>query len=165
MTVISAQVTKNTKDNGATVTLTVADGAIDVTVERPMTITGVKGYNGSFTEITAFTTTVALKDNKKPYYINSVFDKTTKNTIHLNFNEQIQGTMTVRVTQYTQTGNVPIEFSNSVTVNGTSVDITLTSPPMNNTNLWINILDNKITDISGNPAVPMQTQIGVVALY
>jgi hypothetical protein len=162
VTILSAQVTKNTKDNGATVVLTVADGSIDITVERPISITGVMGYNGSYAAITSFTSTVELKDNKKPYYIDpAAFDKVSKNVIQLNFNEPIQGTMTVKVTQF---GSIPIEYTNTVTVQGNSVYINLSTIPVNNSYLRIDVLTNNITDLSGNAAT-MTTTLGVMASY
>ncbi|MBH1939276.1 hypothetical protein I5677_00045 [Mobilitalea sibirica] len=161
--ILTAQVTKNTKDNGATVLLTVADGSIDVTVERPVSISGVKGYNGSFSEIVEYTTTVELKDNKKPIMIDQpVFDKNAMNVIRLNFNEPIQGDMDVKVTQI---GTYPIEYTSTVSVSGNSVYITLGSVPGNNTYLRIEILENNITDMSGNQSANIQTQLGVMVSY
>lgn len=148
VTVISAQVTNNTSDNGATVLLTVLDGSIAETVERPVIITGVKGYNGSYSEIIEFTKLVELKDNKKPYYIEpAVYDKTTLNTVKLNFNEQIKGSLTVKVIQM---GTTPVELANTVIINGNTAYITLSSIPVNGTYLKIEVLSNNITDMSGN---------------
>jgi hypothetical protein len=161
-TIISARVTKNTSDNGATVLLTVADGSIDVTVERPVTVTGVRGYNGSYSAITTFTKSVELKDNKKPYYIDAVFDKTSKNIIRLNFSEQIKGNLLVKVTQI---GTVAIDFSNTVTISGNSAYINLTNIPMNGAYLKIDIINNAITDLSGNSTNAMTTTMGVMASY
>lgn len=161
--IISAQLTNNTSENGATVILTVLDGSIDVSVERPITISGIRGYNGSYSEMLEYTTSVDLKDNKKPYYIDTpVFNKTT-NSIQLSFNEQIQGTLYVRVTQ-TVAGSTSIEIPNTVTIAGNSAVINLHSTPANGTYLRIEILSNNITDLSGNVST-MQSQTGVVALY
>lgn len=163
VTIISAQVTKNTSDNGSTVLLTVADESIAVTVERPITISGIKGYNGSFDVMEPYTTTIELKDNKKPIYLEPVvYDKTAKNIIRLNFNEAIKGTMLVKVTQLG--GVVPREFTATVSVVGNSVVITLDSIPENNTYLRIDVLDNKITDVNGNQST-IPTTLGVLATY
>jgi hypothetical protein len=162
VTIISAQVKNNTTDSGSTVLLTVADGSIDVTVERPITITGIKGYNGSYTAITSYSSMVLLKDNKKPYFINpAVFDKLARNIIQLNFSEQIQGTLTVKVTQLT--GGIVI--TNTVSVSGNSAYINLDFMPTANAYLKIEVITNKITDLSGNPASAMSTTLGVVAAY
>ena len=161
--ILSAEVTKNTNNNGATVLLTVADGSINVSVEWPITIRGLKGYNGSFTEITSFTQMVELKDNKKPTFLDpAVFDKTMMNAVKLNFSEPITGTMTVKVTQI---GTFPIDIPNTVTVSGNTAIITLGSIPANGTYLRIDIIDNKITDMSGNQVSSMQTQLGVLVSY
>lgn len=163
VTILSAQVSKNTKNNGATVILTVADGSITVTVERPIAITGVKGYNGSFTAIEAFNQMVMLKDNQKPTLLGSaVFDKTTLNTIKLNFSEAIAGTMTVKVTQI---GTYPVEIPNTVSVSGSTAIITLGSIPTNGAYLRIDVIDNKITDTNGNQVSAMPTQLGALVSY
>jgi hypothetical protein len=163
VTILSARVTKNTSDNGATVLLTVAEGSIDVTVERPITVTGVKGYNGSYTAITTYTKTVELKDNKKPYFIDTVFDKTAKNVIKLNFSEQIKGNLTVKVTQIS--GTVPVDFNNTVTISGNSAYINLTIIPSNGAYLKIDIINSTITDLSGNTTGTMTSTMGVIASY
>jgi hypothetical protein len=162
VSVISAQVVKNTSDGGATVLLTVAEGSINVTVERPITITGLKGYNGNYTAMASFATTVQLRDNKKPTYVAPpVFDKTTKDRIQLNFSEQIEGTLVVRVTQL-NTGYV---IDNTVTVSGNSAYIKLGFVPATGTYVKIEILTNNITDLSGNASTAMPSSIGVVLTY
>ncbi|MGB4659291.1 MAG: hypothetical protein WBI07_08930 [Mobilitalea sp.] len=149
VTIISAVVTKNTSETGATVRLTVADGTINVTVDRPLTIKGVKGYNGSYSAITSFTKSIALKDNAKPIFIAPlVFDTTSKNTIRMNFNEAIQGTLTVKVTQIGST--VATEYPNTVNISGNIAYINLTTIPANGTYLKVEIVSNAITDLSGN---------------
>lgn len=164
--IVSAQVTKNTKDNGATVMLTVVDGSIDVTVERPITIVGLRGYNGSFSEMTAYTTMVELKDNKRPFYIAPpIYDKNSLNVIQLNFSEAIQGTMRVKVTEIGTNGNGSYDISNSVSIIGNSVYITLNNIPARGAYLKIDILENNITDLNGNQVLGMNPQIGVAAVY
>ena len=162
--IISVDLYKNTNNNGATVILTVADGSIDVTIERPVTISGIMGYNGALTAMSSHTTNVELKDNKRPMLLGTPeYDKSAMNIIRLNFNEAIEGTMVVKVTQFVQ--NYPIEYANIVTVSGNSVVITLSNVPERNTNLMINILDNDIRDVSGNMALPINPQLGVLAAY
>jgi len=106
---------------------------------------------------------VYLKDNKKPYYMTTIFDKNKLNEVRIRFSEEITGSMTVRVT--TQTGAYSYEIGNTVTVSGTDVIITLSSTPDRNALLRIEILDNKIKDLSGNETAPMNTQLMVVAQY
>lgn len=162
VSVVSAQVVKNTADTGATVLLTVADGSINVTVERPITITGIKGYNGNYTAMSPYTTTVQLRDNKKPTFLApAVFDKTTKDRVQLNFSEQIQGTLVVRVTQL----NTGFVIDNTVTISGTSAFIKLGYIPPTGTYVKIDILTNNITDVSGNVSSAMASSYGVVITY
>ena len=164
VTVLSAKVVKNTNESGATVVLTVADGSIDITIERPIKISGVTSYSGTFTPITNFESVVLLKDNKKPYYISPpVFDKNNPYEIRLRFSEEITGSMTVKVTQ--PVGSYNYEIGNTVTTSGNDVIITLNGQPSNNTYLRIDILDNKIVDVSGNQVSPMNNQLGLVVMY
>lgn len=166
VTILSAVVTNNTKDNGATVMLTVADESIDITLERPITIRGVKGYNGSYAAIENYTTMVELKDNKKPKLLEvAKYDRNNPTTLKLMFDEAIQGTMRVKVTQVNSQLNVSYEISNTVQVEGNAVIINLTSIPMTNSYLRIEVLENKITDKSGNQSAPISTQLGVAASY
>jgi hypothetical protein len=95
VTISSAYVSKNSKENGATVVLTVPDGAIDYTVDRLVIISGVMGYGGSYSAISSFTTNVTLKENKRPQYSGISY---TNGTIQLRFSEEIKGSMTVKLT-------------------------------------------------------------------
>jgi len=160
--IIKAELTVNTT-TGSTVVLTVADGSIEQEVARKINITGLMGYNNSYTAITAYSSTIVLKDNKKPYYIDPpIFDATAKN-IRLNFSEAIKGTITFKVTQYI--GSTPVEIYNTVTVNGSTATISLTSTPIVNSMIRIEVLTNAITDLSGNSVSPMPTQLQVYAIY
>jgi hypothetical protein len=163
VTILSARLTKNTKNEGATVVLTIADGSISVTLERPLRISGVTSYSGTYAPITDFERMVLLKDNVKPFFIApAIFDAAKANEIRLTFSEEITGTMVVKVTQ---TGIYNSEIGNFVTVSGNSVIITLTNIPVQNSYLRIDILENNITDLSGNQSVAMLPSYGVVAAY
>lgn len=163
VTIISAKVTKNTKNEGATVVLTVADGSIEISLDRPIKISGVKSYSGTYGPISDFSTTVFLKDNKKPYFINYIYDKTKPNEIRLRFSEDIAGTMFVRVTN--QSGAYSIEIGNTITVSGSDVIITLSGTPINGSLLKVDIIENKITDLSGNETTAMNTQFFIGVSY
>lgn len=163
VTIINAKVVKNTKNDGATVVLTVADGSIEISLERPIKISGVKSYSGVYGPITDFSTTVYLKDNKKPYYIKVEFDKNKLNVVRLKFSEEITGSMTVKVIN--QTGSYSYEIGNTVTVSGTDVVITLNSVPENKSLLKFEILENNIKDLSGNETAAMNTVLNVVVSY
>lgn len=163
VTILSAAITKNNKTNGATVVLTVADGSIDITLERPITIKGVKGYNGSYSEMETFPAQmVELKDNKKPTLLgNPEYDRQALNVIKLNFSEEMKGTLSVRVTQM---GTTPIEIPNVVTMSGKTVTLTLGFIPNTGSLLRIDILGNNLTDVSGNQ-VAMSPQYSVYVTH
>lgn len=163
VTITSAQVINNTNESGATVVLTVVEGSIDITIERPIKISRVTSYSGTYTPISSFETIVSLRDNKKPYYISYEYDRSKTNEIRLNFNEEIKGTMRVKVTQISNTLNY--ELGNTVTISGSKVIITLNTQPVNNSLIKIEILENAITDASGNLPSPMSTQIHVPVNY
>lgn len=163
VTILSAKLEKNTKNEGSTVVLTVAEGSINITLERPLIINGVTGYSGNYAPLTDHRVNVLLKDNMKPYFISPpVYDKNKLNEIRLTFSEEITGSMIVKVTQL---GNYNFEIGNTVTVSGTNVVITLNSVPDRNTPLKINIIENKIVDLSGNQSTPMNSEHVVVAAY
>jgi hypothetical protein len=150
--IVSAQVTKNTANNGATVLLTVAEGSINVTVERPVIINNVVGYNNSYTPIIGFQKMVLLKDNMKPSLAGTTpvqFDSAARNIIRLNFTEQVTGSLTVKVTSV---ANPFIVYFNTVSISGNSAIINLGNIPSNGENLRIEILNNAVTDESGNLA-------------
>lgn len=149
VTIASARVIKNTNETGATVVLTIADGSIDYTVERQITIRGVMGYNGSYTAITNFTTSLTLKENKKPYFMNAIYDRSTQ-TIQMRFSEEIKGTMTVRVTELNTGTEVPC----SIMVSGSNVILNPSYIPPSGTGLRIQVLTNNITDMSDNACTP-----------
>ncbi len=151
VSILSAKLTNNAADSGATVLLTVADGAIDASVERPVRINGVLGYNSSYSAITDFSRNVMLKDNKKPSLMGGapVFDKTARNIIQLNFNEQVTGTLVVKVTT---TSNTPYTIGNTVTVSGNTASIILDSTPAQGTGIKIDVVTNSLIDDSGNLA-------------
>ncbi len=161
LNVLSADLKENIS-TGATVVLTVSN--IDYQVERPMTITGVKGFNNSYAPITLYSTTVTLKETTRPELQGApVFDATSRSSIRLNFSEAVQGTMTVRVTQ--AYGSANIEIGNTVTVSGSTAIINLSSIPTANNWIKIDILTSTITDLNGNPIVPMTSSMMVLPVY
>ena len=163
VTILSARLEKNTKNEGATVVLTIADGTIDITLERPLIINGVTSYSGNYAPLTDYRTQVLLKDNTKPYFTGTPkFDKNSPTEIRLTFSEEITGSMIVNITQIGNYNNV---MGNTVTISGTDVVITLNSLPPQNAPLRIDIIDNKIVDVSGNQSAAMNTQYVVMAAY
>lgn len=160
VTVLSATLNSNT-DAGAIVELKVK--SIDATVERPITISGVRGYNNSFNTITSYTVSVLLKENVSPYYMDPpTFDSTSKNIVKLIFSEQIQGSIVATVTQVY--GSTSITISNTATINGNCVYLNLGSVPTNGSYLKIDIVLSNLTDLAGNKATIPAT-LGVAATY
>jgi hypothetical protein len=162
VTILSATVNDNTMENGAMVVLRVKDGSIDVSVERPITITGVMGYNGSYTPISAYTTIVDLKENKAPVVTSVTFDKANPNIVKITFNEAIQGTISANITQIG--GSYNRLFGNVASVEGNSIIFTLDSIPDNRAGLRIDIVTHNITDLNGNKATLKSTYF-VTAAY
>ena len=148
----AAELKINASDLGATVVLTVADGAITISTPRPITIAGVKGHNNYYTAITAYTRTIDLKENLRPSYQNATYNRTT-NSVILNFSEQITGSMTFKVTQTLVAGQVPIDYTGSITVTGNTVVLNLTGIPVNNYMLKVDIITTNIKDLTGNTAI------------
>lgn len=163
VTIIKAELTKNTSDTGATVTLTMAPDSVAVTVARPVTITGVRGYNNSYGPIKGFSTSLEVKENKKPSYSGISFDTTLKNAIKINFDEAIQGTMTVQVTQIS--GSYTAVVPNTVSISGNTATITLTNVIPSGSYLKVDILTNNITDMAGNASRAMASTLGVATSY
>ncbi len=162
VTIISADLYKNTTSNGATVILTLADNSIDVTIERPVRINGVMGYNNSYTPIIGFEKLVLLKDNTKPRLAGGpVFDTVTKNIIKLNFNEQITGNLVVKVTM---ANNPLVVLSQSVTVSGNTASIVLSAPVANGTSMKVEVVSNSLVDASGNAAT-LDPAYFIAAIY
>jgi hypothetical protein len=148
--ILSADLYKNTTNDGATVILTLVENSIDVTIERPVKISGVMGYNSSFTPIVGFSQMVPLKDTKKPRLVsNPIFDTVTKSSIKLTFDEPITGSLTVRVSL---ANNSLVTLSQTVTISGNTANILISEYVSKGTGLKIEILNNAITDSNGNPA-------------
>lgn len=160
--VLNAKVEKNTAETGARVVLTIADDSIEATLERPVTIVNVQGYNGSYAPMTSYTTNVLFKENKKPVYTGITYDKTSLRRIILTFNEDLTGTATFKVTQILN--SYSSEITNTVTVSGKNVYIDLASVPSTGTYLKIEVTSNSLADTSGNQAT-LQSTLGVVASY
>jgi hypothetical protein len=160
VSIIKAELKTNSAE-GATVILTVQDSSIKETVARPLTISGVRGYNNAYGPIISFSTSIELKENCKPTFVNAVYDTVSKNAIRMNFDEQIKGTLTVRVFQTLTSGQV-IEIPNSVIITNNYAYINLGTVLPVNTLLTISVVDSTsaITDMSGNrtilpPSIPV----------
>jgi hypothetical protein len=132
--------------NGATIRLALGKGTITTTGDRKMSVSGLKGFNGSSSEMAGYSTQIKLIENKDPELKSIKYDSTSKNVIVLTFTEQIKGSMSVTV-QERSTG---YSIGNTVTVSGDTVSITLGSIPNDGTYLQIYVHDNSITDLNDN---------------
>lgn len=163
--ITSVALLENTVETGATVVLTLAQDAVEYNnLNYKLIISGIKGYNNSYSAISNYECQLSLKENKKPSYKNSVFDKTTPSVIKLNFSEAVKGTMSVKAIQYY--GGSPYEILvSSVEISGTTVTINLSSPPLNNSTVYVNIVSYDIKDLNGNSVARMPDQIRVEINY
>lgn len=163
--IVSAVVQSNS-DNGAAVILTVADGTIDVTVERQLKISGVMGYNGMYTAITDFKQMISLNDNKKPTFLNSTFDTASRNSVRLNFSEAIQGSLIVNAQIMYNGSTVWVPLSNTITINGNIAYVQLTGASIpSGSYIRIDIVSNNLADTSGNAVFFSTSTVGTPVPY
>ena len=158
-TVEEVKLIRNDSD-GATVRLTLKKGSIKSSGNRKVAVSGIKGYNGSYSEMKSYYVQVNLIENVDPQLKSVVFDKETKNSINLKFTEEIKGSMTVTVKERS-TGNM---VGGTAAVSGDTVTITLFGTPNDGTYLDIYIQQNFITDLSGNEST-LSPVIKVFANY
>lgn len=133
-------------EDGAIIQIILAKGSVTSNGKRTIRISGIKGFNGSYTEMDSYTTNLNLVENTDPQLKNIVYDSTAKDTINLVFTENIKGSISVNV-QERYSG---YSIGNTVTILGDTASIKLDSIPADGTHLVIYILDNKITDLNGN---------------
>ncbi|HKL98880.1 MAG TPA: Ig-like domain-containing protein [Mobilitalea sp.] len=144
-TIEDIKLINNTSD-GATIQITLTKGSITSTGDRKISISNIKGYNGSASEMAAYTPQINLKENIDPFLKNIIYDSELKNVIILTFSEPIKGDMSVTVQERT-TGYF---IGSTVTVSGDKVTITLGNIPSDGTYLQIIVHNNNITDLNGN---------------
>lgn len=161
LTILSATLSENTSA-GANVVLTVPDGSIVAEVARPVTINGVKGYNSNLV-VSNYSTTITLKENTKPVVTSYAFDSSTKNAVKFIFSEAITGSMTVKVTYFSNITSTNYMIPSTVAISGNSVIVSLGSVPPSGGYLRIDVLENTIADANGNTAttIPVYYNVGV----
>ena len=135
----------NTTD-GAQVRLTLEKGTLTANGKRKITITGLKGFNGSAAVMADYSTELELKENKDPELVSIKYNAETRNTINLTFSEEVKGNMTVTIRERA-TGAI---VGNSVTIAGKIVTITLDRIPNDGTYLNLYVQNNSITDLNDN---------------
>jgi hypothetical protein len=148
-TVTKAVVTYNTS-NGATVKLTIANGTIVASTVYVVTISGVKGANGSYSAMNASVQSIALVENVAPYVISSKISSDLK-TITLTFSENVKGNAVFSV--YQNGVLMPLSSSVQTTIANNKVVITLNStlPSVSNVTI-LPATTNAITDFNNNSA-------------
>ncbi len=132
-------------NSGATVQLTLKEGAISVTATYAVTIKGIKGYNDSFTEMDEYETTLLLDENEGPSITKVSFDYPS--TVIITFDEDIKGTASFTVIQDKD------DLAEDFEIEDNTVIISLNDSPKLGKKLTIKPTNtNAITDISGNKA-------------
>lgn len=165
LNIINAKLLENTVETGAAVVLTLADNSVEYNLGYKLIISGVRGFNNSYSAISNYEYPLTLKENKKPSYVpNPVLDTVALNNIKLNFTEAVQGTMSVKVTQTVGSTIYEIPVS-SVVVNGNNATINLSAPPNNNSLLWIDIISYDIKDMNGNSIMTMPPRLPLSIKY
>lgn len=139
----------NNSTYGSTVQLVLEKGSITTTGKQSITISGIKGYNNSFSEMEEYTTNINLVENTDPELKSIKFNDKTRNTVELTFTEAVKGSMSVTV-QERSTGYI---IGSTVSVSGDKVIITLDTIPEDGTYLKIFVHNNSITDLNDNESI------------
>lgn len=144
-------------DSGARVRLTFASGAIEYDTNYIITVSGVKGYDGSYAALNQYTVSVYLRENKAPVFLGARI--TGSNMIELMFQENgmLMGAPFFSVTE---NGRV---IGSSAWCSGSSVYISLYEPVEGGLATISPGYGNQITDMNGNVAVLPNTFIAVRA--
>jgi hypothetical protein len=132
--------------DGAVVQLILVKGSITASGDRRIMISGLKGYNGSSSEMNPYTTQISLIENVDPGLKSVTYDPVAKNIIRLTFTEAIKGNIILSV-QERSTGYA---IGSTATVSGDTVIITLGGVPADGTYLRIYVHENGITDLNDN---------------
>jgi hypothetical protein len=165
LNIINAKLDENTVETGAAVVLTLSDNSVEYNLGYKLIISGVKGFNNSYSAISNYEYPLTLKENKKPAYVpEPVFDKVALNNIKLNFTEDVQGTMSVKVTQTVGSTIYEIPVT-SVVVSGNNATINMAGTPNNNGLLWIDIITYDIKDLNGNSIMTMPPRLPLLIKY
>ena len=143
-TIISAELTDNSV-NGATVKLTLLQGSITATTLYPITITGITGYQNSYSPMEKYQKTILLNENKVPSLVTAKYSYPS--TILLTFDEAIKATASFQVLQGI------VDLASTSVVYGNTISISLKSIPTLNSVLYVLPTQyNSITDMNGNIA-------------
>lgn len=143
-TIISAELIDNSV-SGATVKLTLLQGSITTTTLYPITISGITGYQNSYSPMEKYQKTILLNENKIPNIVTAKYSYPS--TIILTFDEAIKGNASFQVLL----GNVDLASGSVVYAN--TIVISLKSTPALNSVLYLVPTQyNSISDMNGNIA-------------
>lgn len=141
-TVVSAVLTDNTT-SGATVKLTLSPDSITETNKYTITISGIKGYHNSYTEMEPYTTFVYLRENTGPGSGTATYVAPDK--IYITFNENIYGNASFKVMQNGK------DLVDNCVISGKRIIITLDDKPVSGVAMEIiPTSSNQIRDAYGN---------------
>lgn len=139
-------------DAGATVVLTFSAGTIPFSTTYPITISNIKGFNGSYTEMETYITYKDLIENAAPILSSTKLLDVI--TIQLTFAEDT-GTVTGKAnfTVYQNGTVVPLNSSNPYSYSGNTVTINLAQAVTTSGLYIVPNAANSLMDIYGNAAV------------
>lgn len=144
---VAASVVEN-NDRGATVELEFSPGAFSGNYDASyeLFVSGIKGFGGSFNAISGASLVFVAVENTPPRVAaNSTI---SYGTITMTMSEEVQGTIRVRAVD-TATGAT---YSGTGIASGKNIYITLEGGMPTSRTVRFTILENNITDISGNKA-------------
>ncbi|MFU0826377.1 MAG: BIG2 domain-containing protein [Lachnoclostridium sp.] len=128
---------------GKVVKLTLNTGSIPADGNYSIVISGIKGYENTYTVMNPYYGSVYLKENSPPVVTNVSY--IYPGTIEISFNEPLQGTPSFQVLQNNK------EYASYSYVDYDKIYIILKSTPeMNKSLKIISTKDNDIADLSGN---------------
>lgn len=141
-TVISAELTENSP-TGATVKLTLNPGCLTASTLYPITISGIRGYQDSYSEMEKYQQLISLKENKAPQITGIKYIYPL--VIEVSFDEVITGTASFQVIQGSS------DLYSLASISGNKIIINLKTTPTLNSNMLLSPnLNNVITDLCGN---------------
>lgn len=144
---VAASVVEN-NDRGATVELEFSPGAFSGNYDASyeLFVSGIKGFGGSFNAISGASLVFVAVENTPPRVAaNSTI---SYGTITMTMSEEVQGTIRVRAVD-TATGAT---YSGTGIASGKNIYITLEGGMPTSRTVRFTILENNITDLSGNKA-------------
>lgn len=148
--ITDADLTSNSS-SGATVELTLQTGTVKTTGNYTVTISGIKGYNNTFTAMKTYQETLYLTENVPPTLTS--FYYSYPSTVTLTFNENITGTVDFKVIQEDE-DLLPYAY-----INGNQVILYLSeTPELGETLQIIPTEDNSIKDLAGNLTTSILTR-------